>query len=644
MADNDTKIVIGGDASGALSAINNVIGKMPGLSAAITGGFSVAAITAFVKSSIDAADHLNDLSQKIGISVETLAGLQLAAAQNGLSLESMATGVKKLSVYMTEHGDKLRKVGIDAKTADGAMLQLADLFSKMPDGVQKTALAVELFGKAGTDMIPMLNQGSVALGGMIEKGKQLNPITTEMAKQADLFNDQMEELKLHSAGVGTSLTNSLLPALNAIISRLNEGTQATGSFIGGMRALALAGVSEEELDARIARNRDLVESGRLSGSDSSDYEQALRLQEAEKNRRRGERSAEIVAGLGPIDSREGKSFSDRQSMAAAAAARSLLGKPGKDGKVDPDIAKRKSFEERIQKDRQKEAGTPDDYDSADLAAGREARDAAMLAADAELQDQLTAQRRMAFEMRMVDLEASFMTEQEMEQSFHAGRMATLESARADAMAQREGDFEAQLEVQQRFAGIMEQEKIRHLAKLGNDEAQAAIRRKNFASLTAMQQASEVANTLTSHLALASQKYKAFFYIHKLASIAQAYINTSEGVTKALSWGPIGMAFAPIIAAAGAANIAIIAAQKFEGGGGGSPGSVGGGYAAPIAGPGGFDPPAPPQAPLLGQAEAARQVVNIQFNGGAGLYKMVADELIPVINEAVGNGVDIRVVM
>jgi hypothetical protein len=76
------------------------------------------------------------------------------------------------------------------------------------------------------------------------------------------------------------------------------------------------------------------------------------------------------------------------------------------------------------------------------------------------------------------------------------------------------------------------------------------------------------------------KLKAFFYLSKAISIAQAIINTAEGVTKALAQGGMfGTAMAGIIMATGAAQIALITQQTIQG-----PGMAEGGLITAGAGP------------------------------------------------------------
>lgn len=259
MADNNTKIILTAEdrTAAALAAVKGNLGGVAQSAelanralAGIGVTFSGAAMVAMIKGTIDAADGFNDLAQRVGIGIKELAGWTLAANQSGTSMESVAKGVKSLSTYMVEHSDKLRTAGITATDANGAMIQLADLFKAMPDGVQKTALAVQLFGKAGMDMIPMLNQGSKGLADAQEKAEAYGKKMAELAPQADEFNDLVAELGLHSKAAGINITEFMLPGLIGMAKWLNDvatggeaAQRAVAWMIGdrGMQAMALAG-------------------------------------------------------------------------------------------------------------------------------------------------------------------------------------------------------------------------------------------------------------------------------------------------------------------------------------------------------------------------------------------------------------------
>lgn len=230
---DDAKRAVGGAMSSITSAVNIAKAALSGLAA----GLSVAAIVSHARATIDAADAINDLSQRIGIAVKDLAKYELAASQSGTTMEALAKGIKGLSGNLLEHGDALKKAGITATTADDAMKQLANVFAGMPDGMEKTTLAVKMFGKSGMDLIPMLNMGADGLDKAAEKSAKYAAQMAILAPQADAFNDNMAELGMLSKISGMSMMNDMMPALIAITQAMADASQKGGMFKGVMAGI-----------------------------------------------------------------------------------------------------------------------------------------------------------------------------------------------------------------------------------------------------------------------------------------------------------------------------------------------------------------------------------------------------------------------
>ena len=87
---------------GNLAKLGDESNRVKGLLAGLGVSLSVAGFAAMIKNAIDAADHLNKLSQKIGISVEALSTLRFAAQLSDVSLETLQKGIKGLSQNITE--------------------------------------------------------------------------------------------------------------------------------------------------------------------------------------------------------------------------------------------------------------------------------------------------------------------------------------------------------------------------------------------------------------------------------------------------------------------------------------------------------------------------------------------------------------
>lgn len=268
---------------GNLAKLGDESSRVKGLLAGVGVSLSVAGFAAMIKSAIDAADHLNKLSQKIGISVEALSTLRFAAQLSDVSLETLQKGIKGLSQNITEAntgiGDGAQvfdALGISVKNADGSMksteavlLQVADVFANLEDGAVKTALAVKLFGKSGMDMIPFLNQGAAGINQLTTEAERLGlKLTTETARSAEAFNDNLTALKASSSSLGIALARDFLPELTNITNAMREAANEAGTLkalwvgLGGVGNLVFNGTEIKRARDEVARIQQLVDSTR----------------------------------------------------------------------------------------------------------------------------------------------------------------------------------------------------------------------------------------------------------------------------------------------------------------------------------------------------------------------------------------------
>lgn len=110
------------------------------------------------------ADHIDELSQSLGVSSDELQRLGYAASFSSLSMEDVGRSMK----FLAKHG---------VKDARAELLRLADEFAAMPDGTNKTRIALERLGKTGAGMIPMLNEGRATLEEMFAEAPVLDKET-----------------------------------------------------------------------------------------------------------------------------------------------------------------------------------------------------------------------------------------------------------------------------------------------------------------------------------------------------------------------------------------------------------------------------------------------------------------------------------
>ena len=102
-----------------------------------------------------------------------------------------------------------------------------------------------------------------------------------------------------------------------------------------------------------------------------------------------------------------------------------------------------------------------------------------------------------------------------------------------------------------------------------DKNLQAIKDRNFSELELEKLTKEQIKDLTNAsgrelLGELAKHNKTMFQINKALAIKDAIVNTARGVTKALALGPFGIPLAAIIGGLGAAQIATIASQKYQG--------------------------------------------------------------------------------
>lgn len=243
--------------------------RMARVAKAINAGFAVAGaaigsigtvLAIGVRNAINAADALDEMAQRTGLSVETLSRLQVAAKLGAIELETLQKSVGRLAVEQQKYAEGNQQtvelfdaLGVSVvnangslRDAEGVLTDLADVFASLPDGAQKTALAIDLFGKAGQQLIPFLNKGGDEIERMNGLADELGvTLTAETARAASDFNDQVDLLKLGVNGLWQEVAANLLPDLveltGAFSDNATEGNKvsaAAENIANGIRGVA----------------------------------------------------------------------------------------------------------------------------------------------------------------------------------------------------------------------------------------------------------------------------------------------------------------------------------------------------------------------------------------------------------------------
>lgn len=180
-------------------------------------------------------DQFDKMSKRVGASVEFLSEFGHVATLAGSSIERIEPSMKRLARTMSDANTGLstakrafQDLGINVNDANGELksvdtviLEVAGRFQNMTDHTKKLALAQEVFGRAGADMLPILNQGTAAIKAQMEEAKALGiSLTTEAAVGAAEFVDAMARMTGAFKGIRRESILPLLDKLTPIINQL----------------------------------------------------------------------------------------------------------------------------------------------------------------------------------------------------------------------------------------------------------------------------------------------------------------------------------------------------------------------------------------------------------------------------------------
>jgi len=208
------------------------------------GAAAVAPLLATTNVFADMGDQLAKMSARTGISVEALSELGYAAEQSGADLESLEGGVRKMQKFLVEAaqgskgaGDTLAKLGLQLSdlgrlTPDQQFELLADRLSKIQDPAIRAATAMEVFGKTGTSLLPLMQDGAKGIEALKQQARNLGlVISTEDAKAAETFGDTLDDLwKVIKSGV-FAIGAALAPLLQDLATSAIRVAKVTADWV-----------------------------------------------------------------------------------------------------------------------------------------------------------------------------------------------------------------------------------------------------------------------------------------------------------------------------------------------------------------------------------------------------------------------------
>jgi hypothetical protein len=197
---------------------------------------------------IGSADAFDEASQAIGVDVVALQELTYAAGFSGMALEDLKGSLAILTRNMSgaasgndELARAFRRAGVDVKdakgnlrAADDVLMDLAETFSGMENGAEKTALALKIFGKSGAGMIPFLNAGRTGIGELRAEAQRLGIVMDDASIAAGAAAD--DAVTKFRASVQGFKTQVIAPLLPLIVKSVNAMARLFRAIGAGLRS------------------------------------------------------------------------------------------------------------------------------------------------------------------------------------------------------------------------------------------------------------------------------------------------------------------------------------------------------------------------------------------------------------------------
>ena len=248
LAISQTLLMMGRAAASTTKAISGMSGPLAVIAGPLAGigigALSAAAgFTALGIASINAAARTQQLAMATGLHASTLAALTPLAKAYGVDQDYLARAMERMeknalaaakSGHLMSNG--FTDLGINARQfvqlpIEQKLVILSSKFQTLGHEGHKTAIAIEIFGRAGAAMVPVLEMGPKKMQAWIDYAKRVGAVMNDEAYAGALkLKEETARLGLVWEGVTNQLVIGFLPALTGIVTAFAEGTEKGNSF------------------------------------------------------------------------------------------------------------------------------------------------------------------------------------------------------------------------------------------------------------------------------------------------------------------------------------------------------------------------------------------------------------------------------
>lgn len=174
-------------------------------------------------------DEFDKMEQRTGVAAQTLQKLGFAADLTGANIGVVEVAIRTLQRTADEaasgvatYKDEYDRLGVSVKDSKGNLRSFEQLLPEIASGMQKlktdterTAIAQKIFGRSGTQLIPLLKSGSEEIQNMMKEFKELGGvIDKDLQKQSADYIDNQTRMNTVFQGLRNVIGKQLLPVFN----------------------------------------------------------------------------------------------------------------------------------------------------------------------------------------------------------------------------------------------------------------------------------------------------------------------------------------------------------------------------------------------------------------------------------------------
>ena len=191
-----------------------------------------------------AGDAMAKMARRTGLTTEAVSELAFAAELSGTSMEALDVGIRNMQ----------KTVG---GPTEATFYRMAQEIQAIQDPADRAAKAMEVFGRSGTALIPLLMDGAAGLETMRQQARALGlTLRKEDAAAAELLNDALGAMTSTLKQIAFQVGAAVAPAMINLSGRLSQVAVKVGDWVRANRqaivAAFAAGVAVTGLGVAVA--------------------------------------------------------------------------------------------------------------------------------------------------------------------------------------------------------------------------------------------------------------------------------------------------------------------------------------------------------------------------------------------------------